>query len=330
MQISHTTLHTIYSTIVCYASIGEGCQWTGNCRHYSNGKLIAPPIAFVISEVGGAFILSGCDARWQPITETRHSTLEGAKQQAEFEVRGIGTAWRQGCPTLRQASIHNCMPDLAGAGPMELISYRDEDLVFHLEVVSSYYKITEWCIRNIRRCYPGARVVVVSDGDADPRYNEYMRLGAELEYGEHLYSTGDSGALWRRRFHNFMKRPARFFFRADSDVGFYRRFGALPQTDCIFGSPCVDFIQGGLMGFTSDAINRLISSGILSEPWMRECVHVTDKGVMASDDRAICRAAQTLGIPLVDHHEFHCAWQERVQNSDERYAVIHPCKNGSL
>jgi hypothetical protein len=41
-----------------------------------------------------AFYLFGCDAEWNPITDTWHPSLEEAQQQAEFEYEGVRDTWQ--------------------------------------------------------------------------------------------------------------------------------------------------------------------------------------------------------------------------------------------
>jgi hypothetical protein len=213
---------------------------------------------------------------------------------------------------------------------MSMAAYEDQDVVFHLEVYRGYYDITHWCLGRIRECYPSSRIIVVSDGDPDPRYLEFLKYDVELEYGSHLYTPEKCGPLWIRRFSNYLKKPAKYLFRVDSDVGFYRRFSALPEWKCVFGTPCDDFIQGGMIGLTTDAIVDILGSGLLGASWVRDCRHDVSGVPMASDDQAIGKAAQLLQIPLVRHPEFHCTWQDRVPNHRLQYAVIHPCKDGRL
>jgi len=210
------------------------------------------------------------------------------------------------------------------------MEFTDSDLVFHMEVYKGYFDITRWCLGRIRSCYPTARIVLVSDGDPDPRYKEFLSFGIELEYGEHLYSGELSGPLWIRRFENYLRKPAKYLIRTDSDVGFYRRFHQLPQSKCIFGTPCGEFIQGGILGITHDAILGIMSSGLLKESRMRGFSHEANGVWMASDDAALGWVARVLGIPMVSHPEFHSTWQLPVPNYALRYAVMHPCKNGSL
>lgn len=211
-----------------------------------------------------------------------------------------------------------------------MVEFNDRDLVFHLEVYKGYFDITRWCLGRIRSCYPGSRIVVVSDGDPDSRYAEYLEHGIELVYGDHLSLPEMSGELWQRRFANYLSSPGKYLFRVDSDAGFYRRFSSLPATKCLFGTPCCDFIQGGMMGLTTDAVVEIMDSDLLKAPWMRECNHDANGIRMPSDDLAIGRVAQSLGIPLVKHPEFHCTWTQRVNNPNLQFAVIHPCKNATL
>lgn len=46
-------------------------------------------------EDGGGFYLFYCDGEWNVVTDTYHESVEGAKNQAEFEYEGVGNAWEQ-------------------------------------------------------------------------------------------------------------------------------------------------------------------------------------------------------------------------------------------
>ena len=44
-------------------------------------------------ENGESFFLFGCDAEWNPITDTWHNNLGEAVEQAEFEYKGSKNTW---------------------------------------------------------------------------------------------------------------------------------------------------------------------------------------------------------------------------------------------
>ena len=81
--------------VFCYTRLDDRHRATGRTRHYVNGSL-APAIAgLAIAQYPGdsEFYLLYCDANWQPITDTCHSTLAAAQHQAEFEFAGVSGSW---------------------------------------------------------------------------------------------------------------------------------------------------------------------------------------------------------------------------------------------
>lgn len=216
-------------------------------------------------------------------------------------------------------------------------NFKDEDVVFHLEVFDGYFDISNWFLENVRKAWPGSRVIVVSDGDKNPRYEEFReRYKAEVSYGEHLWGEGASGPLWERRFNAFLNGSGRWLLRMDSDAGVYRRLKRLPEGDCLFGTLFRlpggrgFFAQGGAMGVTRGAAEKLMTSGALKSEKVANWNHLWRRQMMASDDRGIGEAARAVGIPTWNHPEFACSWKNRAANADLKYAIVHPCKNGKL
>jgi len=214
------------------------------------------------------------------------------------------------------------------------LPYNDADIFFHLEVYFDRYSLANWCLTNLRRCFPRSRVLVVSDGDPDPRYLEFKeRHGVEVSYGEHLCVPHGSGPFWRRRFDNFLAGTEEYLIKIDSDTGFYRRFGALPSGRCLFGTLGKDhagvrFIQGGLIGMNRETVEQILRSGILNSYEISRWASSAQG--FPSEDKAIATAAKHLWIPLVNHPEVMSQWKKRIKNTDLKYAVVHPCKDARL
>jgi hypothetical protein len=82
------------SPVVAYARLDGRQRPTGNTRHLANGTLLGPAAGLAICRLAdGGFYLFGCDAGWNPITDTWHETLDDALHQAEFEYEGVGSTW---------------------------------------------------------------------------------------------------------------------------------------------------------------------------------------------------------------------------------------------
>jgi hypothetical protein len=82
--------------VVCYAIIGERHRPTGSYEQTVAGVAQGPAKAMAICQYAGesSYYLFGCNAAWEPITDTWHRTLEEAKAQADFEYAGVSAAWQ--------------------------------------------------------------------------------------------------------------------------------------------------------------------------------------------------------------------------------------------
>ena len=81
--------------VVCYSPIDERHHFTGNTRQIVKGRLIGAMAGLAICQPSKSsdYYLFGCDADWNVVTDTWHQSLEKAKDQAEFEYRGIVRTW---------------------------------------------------------------------------------------------------------------------------------------------------------------------------------------------------------------------------------------------
>lgn len=190
---------------------------------------------------------------------------------------------------------------------------------------------------HLRRAYPRERVVVFSDGDREAVPGPFVAQGALFHDGERLWPEGGSGLLWKRRLLDFAKHPTPWLVKIDSDTAVYRELRLWPLPPCLFGTinhhpdGPKDFIQGGWIGMDQKSARRILDSGQLDGDPVRAMNHEAAPGVrISSDDRAISRVAESLGIPLLDHPEIACFWRVRTPNPDLRYAVVHPAKDGLL
>lgn len=81
--------------ILNYAVLDHRAKWTGRCRHFKDGRLLAPASSLAIGQVENIFYLLGCDSSWTPITRTCHSSIDECKRQAQYEFEGAGAFWRE-------------------------------------------------------------------------------------------------------------------------------------------------------------------------------------------------------------------------------------------
>jgi hypothetical protein len=83
--------------VVLCSQIDERHQQTGaGWRHLIDGTVRARAwgIAICESAEGDGFLVFTCKDDWIPVANTRHSTLEEAKRQAEFEYEGLESTWQ--------------------------------------------------------------------------------------------------------------------------------------------------------------------------------------------------------------------------------------------
>jgi hypothetical protein len=195
--------------------------------------------------------------------------------------------------------------------------------------------LAAWCAGCVRKAYPEAKITVIADGDMDPAYGKLSSHKTRVIYGEQLWLAGRAGELWERRFRVFMEDPADHLFKIDTDTGFYRPLTEIPDCRGLFGTLWEGekgFITGGFIGMGRDTAVEIFRSGLLNNETLGR-FNVKDydpKSGICADDRALSYTAIQLGMRLVDHPEISSRWRVRVDNSDLKYAVVHPCKDGQL
>jgi len=204
------------------------------------------------------------------------------------------------------------------------------------------YDLALCALKRVRHFYPNSRLIVISDGDPDPRYKNFVTLfNAEYIEGDHLSGIQNGGRLLHRWLEHYVFRPSPYFIRIDTDTRIDRRFHYLPiPIGCdIFGNPqAPKSVQGGCIIFSSKAAKKLYDSRIFmseelkdySSTWgsllprnlLKERV---DQGIIATD-WILAWACTKLDINIVNFSEIHSRWKEEIPNPDKRYAVVHPDK----
>lgn len=225
-----------------------------------------------------------------------------------------------------------------------LIDYRDGDLTFFVHAHRDADPLA-WMLGLARQLYPGARVVVCSDGDDDPRIAAAAEgVRAEFYLGDRLFGIESGGKICHRMLTLFFRRPTRFLFKVDPDTGFHRRFTYLPAHSGLFGTlqsmPALCSVQGGCLGFSYAAAEVLYRSAAFLDPgladplrtwaqWPGAVGRAVDRR-LASIDWMAGYVATALGVPMFGFPEVRTTWQTYVPNPDLRYAITHPCKEMRL
>lgn len=222
-----------------------------------------------------------------------------------------------------------------------LTNYRDEDLTFFALTYKDYDATAE-CLTDLRKHYPGSRVILRSDGDPDPRLPILAkRHDADFRGESRLFGIEHGGAVIERMLVIFLEQPTRYLFKIDPDTMIHRRFKYLPVRSGLFGTLQLGHetpsIQGGCMGFTRDVAEQILQSEMLRDRRLREpakfinaspyfvrMAHRAHRCGLASFDWIVPWIASELGISIYSFDEVNSDWQQAPPNPNQRYAVTHP------
>src|SRR5687768_4215023 len=222
-----------------------------------------------------------------------------------------------------------------------LTNYSDDDLTFSALVFQNYDATAE-CLRDLRRHYPGSRVILRSDGDPDPRFPILAgRYNLDFRAESRLFTIENGGAVIERMLGLFLERPTRYLFKIDPDTVIHRRFQYLPIRNGLFGTLQSEHespsIQGGCMGFTRDAVEQILQSQMLRDhrlkepakfiddsPYFFRMAHRAQRCGLASFDWIVPWIAGELEIPIYRFDEVNSGWKQAPPNPEERFAVTHP------
>ena len=223
----------------------------------------------------------------------------------------------------------------------------DGDLTFYLQ---AYHDVesARRCLPSVRRHYPRSRLILLTDGDDDPRFDRLARRHrAELRRGERLYGVEHGGRMVQRMFEVFLEKPSDFLLKIDTDTRVHRRFRYLPGGHAIYGTlewvtagcgTTLEFpnVQGGCAVFALEAARRIADSGILLSDELldyaatyadtRDIIdRARDTGIISTDHvtRWACRR---LAIMPVEFEEVRSLYRGTFGKNGDGFAVTHPHK----
>ena len=69
---------------------------TGKTTHWVGDEAMGLIAGLAIAQYDGdgSFYLFYCDAGWRTLADTWHPTIQSAREQAEFEYRGLSSRWQ--------------------------------------------------------------------------------------------------------------------------------------------------------------------------------------------------------------------------------------------
>lgn len=227
--------------------------------------------------------------------------------------------------------------------------YADADLTFFMQVHRDVRQAV-WALGHLRTHFPGARLLLVSDHDDDPRWPGVAeRFGGAYFAGEYLYGTESGGLIVQRMLDRYMLSPTPYLFKIDTDTKTHRRFRALPTGRCVFGTleyetfakqiplKGLPSVQGGFVGYTRAAAEDLWRSGVLRSPTLvrdyagtyadtPEIAARADEG-MVSTDFLVRYGCRKLAIECREFGEVRSLYRGWVATrTPDEFAFTHPHK----
>lgn len=224
-------------------------------------------------------------------------------------------------------------------------NYKDADLTFSLRTYKDADRL-HWCLDNLRRHYPRARVIVISDGDPLIKKSDLLIYKYKVEFfeGENLTGIENGGKLIQRMVELFAKDPTYYLFKIDTDTGIHRRFKWLPWGYGAFGQLQHDgylcSLQGGFMGMSYEVVADIYKSGLCQSP---DLVDYKSSYALSPFILDYCESRgkigedwiwgyifAKLGVPLFGFNEVKSYWLDYIPNPDLEFAITHPCKDLKL
>ena len=191
-------------------------------------------------------------------------------------------------------------------------------------------------LESLRRVYPLSPVVIVTDGDDDPVWDEVASAyGTGLVRGEWLFATSSGGAFTRRILEAGLSLNCDYVFRTDTDSLWHREFRVSLPKDVVFG--CLQTtaqhlsVQGGITGICSSVIPKLLSFDYetlkdYARTWASgspDLMYRAEVQGLTSWDWTLGYMCRRLGVPMVSYSDIGSGWKSVPAGN---FACTHPHK----
>ncbi len=278
----------------------------------------------------------GGDVGQIPIKDTMGTEL--MKIQANFDVEMTRLQpHRSDSPPAREAASEFC----------DLQEISDEDLTFSMQLYRDYRDATR-SLSRLRQIYPRARVLLISDGDSDPRLRRLeRRFNTRLVCGTSMYATEFGGRMLQRNFKLFLEAPTAYWIKIDPDTHCHRRLKGVPTVDGLFGTlrddachddaPNYPVVQGGFVGMSQRLVRQIVLSGELERQELTDFAgtYAVNPFVVArarekhlvSTDFLLRYVGKRLCLPVIGFPEVHCVTESDRIRPNPQAAFTHPHKS---
>lgn len=212
--------------------------------------------------------------------------------------------------------------------------------VFYLQLYRDG-ELAEHALKRLRKSYPNARVLLQSDGDANPAYDDLaLRYNCAYFVGKRLYAHDQGGKMLQRMLNDYLCGPGEWLIKIDTDTRIDRPFTTLPTLPAIYGNPlrqgppqggCVIIPRKIAIGLRKSRIfldQRLLDA---EGSWgARMCRSFLEEQLKATGcvafEWTLYWGCNELKIPVFPHPEIHATWKQGHVNESCRYAAVHPDK----
>lgn len=197
----------------------------------------------------------------------------------------------------------------------------------HLEPGQQVYE----CLTRISSNLPGSKVLVILNGAQRPEVLELARAHGFMTYsGENLGTNHTWHLWWLRMLDFFIASSCDVCLKLDPDTMVDRTPATIPDAlyfgDVHYNAEYdLSFVQGGITGFSRDAVHRILESQLLvpgpEKGWFTVPLR---PGIALADDQLLAAALKHLDILPVFWSECKSRWRLQVVNVPLIHAIVHP------